>query len=133
MALNGLGLFLLETGAGTALLLLFFPTEALGKGFFSLHATFAFAFLTLAAVIRPAGLPLAAAIAAAALTGLYTLAAHGGRAGRARPILAAGEAAGGWAMARAALVAPPPFCERRTVTGAAPRGPLSPGPSRTAH
>ncbi len=119
MALNGLGLFLLETGAGTALLLLFFPTEALGKGFFSLHATFAFAFLTLAAVIRPAGLPLAAAIAAAALTGLYALAAHGGRAGRARPILAAGAVAGGWAMARVALVAPRPFGDGWTVAGAA--------------
>ena len=101
------------------MLLLFFPTEALGKGFFSLHATLAFAFLTLAAVIRPAGLPLAAAIAAAALTGLYALAAHGGRAGRARPILAAGAVAGGWAMARVALVAPRPFGDGWTVAGAA--------------
>jgi hypothetical protein len=119
MALNGLGLFLLETGAGIGFLLLFFPTEALGKGFFSLHAMFAFAFLALAAVIRPAGLPLAAAIAAAALTGLYALAAHGGQAGRARPILAAGAVAASWAMARVALVAPRPFGDGWTVAGAA--------------
>jgi hypothetical protein len=80
---------------------------------------FAFAFLALAAVIRPAGLPLAAAIAAAALTGLYALAAHGGHAGRARPILAAGAVAASWAMARVALVAPRPFGDGWTVAGAA--------------
>lgn len=119
MALNGLGLFLLETGAGTALLLLFFPTESLGKGFFSLHAALAFAFLLLAAVIRPTGLPPVAAIAAAALTGLYALAAHGGNPGRARPLLAAGGVAGAWAMARVALVAPRPSGDPWTVAGAA--------------
>jgi hypothetical protein len=119
MALNGLGLFLLETGAGTALLLLFFPTEALGKGFFSLHGALAFAFLLTAAVIRPAGLPPAAALAAAVLTGLYALMAHGGRAERARPLLAAGAVAGVWTMARVALVAPRPSGDGWTVAGAA--------------
>jgi len=119
MALNGLGLFLLETGAGTALLLLFFPTEALGKGFFSLHGALAFVFLLAAAVIRPAGLPPAGAHAAAVLTGLYALMAHGGRAGRARPLLAAGAVAGAWTMARVALVAPRPSGDGWTVAGAA--------------
>jgi hypothetical protein len=117
--LNGLGLFLLEAGAGTALLLLFFPTGALGKGFFSLHATLAFAFFLLAAVIRPAGLPPLAALAAAALTGLYALAAHADLAGRARPLLGAGAVAGAWAMARVALVAPRPNGDGWTVAGAA--------------
>jgi hypothetical protein len=119
MALDGLGLFLLEMGAGTALLLLFFPTKALGKGFFSLHAALAFAFLLLAAVIRPAGLPTVAALAAPALTGLYALTAHAGRAGWARPLLAAGAVAGAWSMARVAMVAPRPSGDGWTVAGAA--------------
>jgi hypothetical protein len=119
VALNGLALFLLEAGAGTALLLLFFPTETLGKGFFSLHGTLAFAALLLAALLRPAGLPREVALAAAALTGLYALIAHAGRAGRARPLLAAGALGGAWAMARVAMVAPRPSGDAWTVAGAA--------------
>ena len=119
MALNGLALFLLETGAGTALLLLFFPPATLGKGFFSLHGTLAFAFVLLAVLVRPSGLPPAAAAAAAGLLGLYALAAHGGLAGRARPLLAAGAALAGWSMGRVALVAPRPAGDGWTIAGAA--------------
>jgi hypothetical protein len=119
MVLNGLGLFLLETGAGTALLLLFFPVATLGKGFFSLHGALAFAFLLLASLVQPAGLPQAAAVAATVLMGLYTLAAHAGFAGRARPLLAAGAVGGAWAMGRVALLAPRPSGDAWTVAGAA--------------
>jgi hypothetical protein len=119
MALNGLGLFLLETGAGTALLLLFFPTETLGRGFFSLHGALVFAFLLLAALVRPAGLPTSAALSVVVLLGLYTLLAHGGFARRARPLLAAGAAGGAWAMGRVALLAPRPSGDAWTIVGAA--------------
>lgn len=119
MALDGLALFLLETGAGTALLLLFFPVATLGKGFFSLHGALVFAALLLAAIVRPAGLPPASAAAAAALVGLYALAAHGGFAGRARPLLAAGAACAAWSMGRVALLAPRPTGDGWTIAGSA--------------
>jgi hypothetical protein len=119
MALNGLALFLLETGAGTAFLLMFFPVGTLGKGFFSLHGALSFAFLLSAALVRPTGLPPAAAAAATVLVGLYTLAAQAGFAGRARPLLAAGAAGGAWAMGRVALLAPRPSGDAWTIAGAA--------------
>jgi len=106
MALGGLALFLLEAAAGTAFLLLFFPVGTLGKGFSSLHGTLAFVFVLLAALVGPAGMPRPAAWVAAGLLGLYTLLAHAGHAGAARPVLAAGAAAAAYTLARFALVAP---------------------------
>ncbi len=119
MALNGLALFLLEAGAGTALLLLFFPAATLGRGFFSLHGVLALTFLLLAFLVQPAGLPPAVAAGAIVLVALYTLAAHAGFAGRARPLLAVGAACGAWAMGRVALLAPRPSGDAWTIAGAA--------------
>ncbi len=107
MALSGLGLFLLEACAGTAFLLLFFPPEVLGRGFFSLHGSLSAIFAGLALMVRPTGLPVPVLAAATAMLAIYTLAAHAGQAGRARPLLAAGAACAGWCLARVALVAPP--------------------------
>jgi hypothetical protein len=118
MALGGLGLFFLEAAAGTSFLLLFFPVGALGKGFFSLHGTLAFASVLFAALLRPAGLPSAAGWTSAALLGAYTLCAHGGRASAARPLLGAGAAAAGFALARVALVAPRGAGDGWVVAGA---------------
>jgi hypothetical protein len=118
MALGGLGLFCLEAGAGTALLLLFFPTRTLGKGFFALHGALACAFFLFAALARPPGLPTAAAVTSTALAGLYTLAAHADRARACRPLLAASAAAGLWCLARVALVAPRGAGDAWTVAGA---------------
>src|SRR6266536_2152214 len=112
MALGGMGLFLLEAGAGTALLLLFFPPRTLGKGFFSLHGALAFLFLLLGALARPAGLPGIATGIAAALLLLYTAAAQAGRALSARPVLAAGS------LWRVALHAPRPYGDVWTAAGA---------------
>ena len=81
MALGGLGLFLLEAAAGTAFLLLFFPVGTLGKGFFSLHGALALAFVLLATVVSPAGMPRPAGWASSALLALYVLLAHADRAG----------------------------------------------------
>src|SRR6185295_16802044 len=81
----GLGLFLLEAGAGTAFLLLFFPPRTLGKGFFSLHGAISFSLVLLAATARPAGLSPGVALAAAGILGLYSMGAHLGRAALARP------------------------------------------------
>jgi len=106
MALSGLGLFLLEGCAGTALLLLLFPPATLGKGFFSLHGGLAAVFAALALAVRPAGMPAAVAWGAAGLLALYTFAAHAGWASGARPLLAAGGAAAAWCVVRVALVAP---------------------------
>ncbi len=119
MALGGLGLFFLEAGAGTALLLLFFPVRTLGKGFFSLHGAMAFTFLLFAALLRPPGLPFGVAAAGAALLGIYALAAHADRALRSRPLLAVGAACGVWCLARVALVAPRGAGDVWTVAGAA--------------
>ena len=106
MALSGLGLFLLEACAGTSVLLLFFPPKILGKGFFSLHGGLSAAFAALALAVRPAGLPVTVAGAAAALLTLYTFAAHAGWAAPARPLLAAGAACAVWSVTRVALLAP---------------------------
>ena len=119
MALGGLGLFLLEAAAGTAFLLLFFPVGTLGKGFFSLHGALAFVFVLLAALVAPAGMPRVAGWAAAGLMGLYTLVAQSGRAGAARPLLAAGAAASGYALVRVALVAPRGAGDGWVLAGAA--------------
>src|SRR5437588_7433912 len=122
MALSGLGLFLLEACAGTAFLLLFFPPAVLGRGFFSLHAGLAAAFAGLTLLVRPAGLPVPLAAAAALSLALYALAAHLGRASLARPLLAAGAALAGWSLARVALVAPRQAGNAWTVVGAAAGG-----------
>jgi hypothetical protein len=106
MALHGLGLFCLEVAAGTGLLLLFFPPETLGKGFFSLHGTIAFFFVLLALLVRPAGLPQRTTVAAACFFGLYCLACHLNRAVVARPLLLGAALSSGWAMARVAIEAP---------------------------
>ena len=119
MVLDGLGLFLLEACAGCAFLLLFFPPETLGKGFFSLHGALAFVFAALALLVRPTGLPWAVTAVAAASLAVYTLAAHGSRASAARPLLAVGAMAAGWAMARVAAVGPRPTGSAWTVAGAA--------------
>ena len=118
MALGGLALFLLEAGSGTALLLLFFPTRQLGKGFFSLHGLLAFAFILLATLVRPPGLSLTIAGGAAAALAAYPLAAHAGRASAARPLLAIGALGAIWSLARVALAAPRGFGSAWTVAGA---------------
>jgi len=122
MALSGLGLFLLEACAGTAVLLLFFPPEVLGRGFFTLHGALATAFAGLALLVKPAGLPMGWAAAATALLAVYTLVAHGGWAGPGRVLLAAGVAASFWCLARVALVAPVEAGSAWTVVGAAAGG-----------
>ena len=119
MALGGLGLFFLEAAAGTAFLLLFFPVRALGKGFFTLHGAMALAFLVLAILVRPPGLSPTAAWAGTALLVLFTLAAHAGRAGAARPLLAGSAAAAGFALARVAMAAPKGTGDGWVIAGAA--------------
>lgn len=106
MTRAGLGLFLLESGAGTAILLLFFPPETLGKGFFSLHAAIAAVFVGLALLLRPTGLSLAVAGASAAVIGAYAVVAQGGRPGPARPLLLLGAVGAAWSAAQVALLAP---------------------------
>lgn len=106
MALNGLGLFFLETAAGTGFLLLFFPAGALGKGFFTLHGSISFSFTLLALWTRPAGLPRETAVVGAVLFALYTLVAHFNRAALARPLLAGAAGCAAFAMVRVAIAAP---------------------------
>jgi protein NrfD len=118
MALSGLGLFLLEACSGTALLLLFFPPEALGPGFFTLHGGLAIAFALLALAVKPAGLSYGMAFATIALIFLYTLAARAGWARRARPLLAAGAVCATWNLARLAIMAPRSPGSGWTVVGA---------------
>jgi len=118
MALAGLGLFCLEAAAGISLLLLFFPPKQLGKGFFALHGLLAFSFALIATLVRPSGLPVPLAVAAAALLAIYTLLAHADRASLARPVLAAGWLASVWALARVALAAPRGAGDAWTVAGA---------------
>ena len=122
MTRAGLGLFLLEAGAGTAFLLLFFPPKTLGKGFFSLHGAISFSLVALAALAGPAGLSPRLALAAAAVRGLYAQAAHAGRAGAARPLLLAGAALAAFGAARVALVAPRTPGSGWTVASAAVGG-----------
>jgi len=119
---SGLGLFLLEAGAGTAFLLLFFPPKTLGKGFFSLHATIAAAFLILGLLVRPAGIPVVVAAAAAILAAAYALASHADRAAQYRAVLAASAACSAYALARVALLAPRSSGSAWTVAGAAVGG-----------
>lgn len=118
MALSGMALFLLEAGAGTALLLLFFPPGTLGKGFFSLHGACAFVFVLLPALVHPAGLPRAGTWACAALLFLYTAASHAGRAAAARPILAAGAILAARSLWLFAVHAPRPRGDAWTAVGA---------------
>jgi protein NrfD len=118
MALGGLGLFFLEAGAGTAFLLLFFPTRELGKGFFSLHGLLAFVFLLFATLVRPQGLSVPIAVATTVALAAYTLAAHGGRASAARPLLAGAAFAAIGQLARVALEAPHGVTNGWTVAGA---------------
>ena len=122
MALSGLGLFLLEACAGTALLLLFFPPGVLGGGFFTLHGGLAAVFAGLALLVKPAGLPTGWAAAATGLLTAYTLASHWGWAGPGRILLAAGAAASLWCLARVALVAPVEAGSAWTVVGAVAGG-----------
>ena len=122
MTRAGLGLFLLEAGAGTAFLLLFFPPKTLGKGFFSLHGAISLFLVLLAAIARPAGLSPSVAALAAAVLGLYSLAAHFGRAAAARPLLLGGAAAAAFGAARVALVAPRAPGSGWTVVSAAVGG-----------
>jgi hypothetical protein len=117
MALHGLGLFLLEAGAGTALLLLFFPPQILGRGFFTLHGALACVFVLFAALTRVEGAS-PAAWAGAGCLGLYALAAHSDRARRARPLLASGALLAAWALARSAAALPRGGGDAWTAAGA---------------
>jgi len=118
MALAGLALFLLEAGMGTAFLLLFFPPRTLGKGFFALHGILAAAFLAGAWLAKPAGYPSALSFAPAALLFVYTALAWADRAASARPVLALGAAAAGWALVGVASSAPRPHGDAWTIAGA---------------
>ena len=118
MAIGGLGFFLLEAGAGTALLLFFFPVETLGKGFFALHGALAAAFLGGAWLTRPPGYPVAVGGAAAGAALLYTGFAQADRASWGRPILAAAAILAGMALRAVALAAPRPHGDAWTVAGA---------------
>ncbi|HEY7516617.1 MAG TPA: hypothetical protein VIC87_19150 [Vicinamibacteria bacterium] len=118
MALDGLSLFLLEAGTGTALLLLFFPVGTLGKGFFSLHGALAAAFLGGALAARPAGYPAAAGAASFLLLACYTGLAMAGRASLGRPLLLLGAACAAWALSAVALQAPRPHGDLWTVVSA---------------
>ena len=122
MARSGLGLFLLEACAGTGFLLLFFPPAVLGRGFFTLHGSLAAIFAGLALLVRPPGTPVSVLATGTGLLALYALACHAGRAGRARPILAAGSACAAWALGRVALVAPREAGDGWTVVGAVAGG-----------
>jgi protein NrfD len=122
MALSGLGLFLLEACSGTAFLLLFFPPGPLGPGFFALHGGLATAFAILALVVRPAGLSYGLAVATAVILLAYALAARGGRALAARPLLAIGAVCAGWNLGRLALLAPRYPGNAWTVVGACAGG-----------
>ena len=113
-----MGLFLLEAGAGTAFLLLFFPTRVLGRGFFALHGVLAFAFVTLGALAHPRGLPSVIAVASALLLGLYALAAQADRARVARPVLAVGSLNALAGLVAVALAAPQPRGDAWTAAGA---------------
>jgi hypothetical protein len=86
MVIRALGLFLVEISMGTAVLLLFFPTRRLGKGFFALHGLLAFSFLLLSAVIDPQRGPVS--LASVALLAAYTLVSQAGKAGLGRIPLA---------------------------------------------
>lgn len=118
MARGGLGLFLLEAGAGTALLLLFFPVKTLGKGFFSMHGALAFLFVLLAALLHPIGLPSNLGWAATGLLAAFTIAAHANRARTARPLLGLGGLCAAAAMVSVAASAPQPSGSSWTILNA---------------
>ncbi len=117
MTRAALGLFLLESAAGTLFLLLFFPPARLGKGFFSLHGTIALAFIAIALSLQPAGLPMA--VGAAALTAAYALIARAGRAAAARPLLLVAALAAAWSAGQIAFLAPRPSGGGWTAASAA--------------
>jgi hypothetical protein len=87
MALRSLGLFLVELAAGTSLLLLFFPTRELGKGFFALHGLVSGVALGLAATVAHESEKAVTGIALA-LTVSFLLLAGGGGLRAARLVLA---------------------------------------------
>jgi hypothetical protein len=118
MALGGMGLFLLEAGAGTSLLLFFFPTRTLGRGFFALHGAIAFAFVTLGALAHPRGLPPVIAVASPLLLAVYALAAQANRAPAARPLLAVASLNALAGLVAVALAAPRPRGDAWTTAGA---------------
>ncbi|HEU5249046.1 MAG TPA: hypothetical protein VFW15_03595 [Thermoanaerobaculia bacterium] len=122
MTRAALGLFLLESAAGTLFLLLFFPPGTLGKGFFSLHGTIALAFIVIALFLQPAGVPMAVGSAAAVLAAAYVLIAHAGRASAARPLLLGAAVAAAWSAGCLALLAPRPSGGGWTAVSAAVGG-----------
>ncbi len=97
MVIRSLGLFLVETSAGISLLLAFYPTRVLGKGFFALHGLIAFLALGLAAAVSPREIGPAGAVCVALLA-LYTLFARIGRMGGARGLLLAAAAGQFWIL-----------------------------------
>ena len=119
MALSGLGLFLLEACAGTALpAAAFSRRRSLGRGFFSLHGG-------LAAVFARPGARRPARRAALRRrwrrrrgARVYTLAAHAGHARAAGRRSRPAPACAAWALARVALVAPREAGDAWTVVGA---------------
>ena len=118
MAIDGLALFLLEAGMGTALLLLFFPVGTLGKGFFALHGALAGLFLAGAWLIEPPGYPKTLGGAAALLALVYAGVAQAGRPGLGMPLLAAAALGSIKALASVALVAPRPHGDTWIAAGA---------------
>jgi hypothetical protein len=118
MVLGGMGLFLLEAGAGTAMLLLFFPARALGRGFFVLHGALSFVFVSLAALAQPSGAAPALAWVSAALLAAYSAAAQAGFERGAKPVLAAASLAAMAALVRFALAAPRGSGDGWTAAGA---------------
>ena len=119
MALSGLGLFLLEACAGTALLLLFFPPAVLGRGFFTLHGSLAAIFAGSGAA-GPAGGPAAAGpgVRHGPPGALHARGSRGtGRRGPG-PCSPPGAGCAAWALGRVALVAPREAGDAWTVVGA---------------
>ncbi|MGH9443829.1 MAG: hypothetical protein ACRD16_16310 [Thermoanaerobaculia bacterium] len=96
MVIRSLGLFLVEISAGVSLLLVFYPTRILGRGFFALHGLIALSALALSAALSPreAAAPRAAALL---LLTAYTLLSRVGRMRVARGLLIAA-AAGQYAV-----------------------------------
>lgn len=113
-----MGLFLLEAGAGTAFLLLFFPAGPLGRGFFVLHGVLALVFVSLAALAHPGGAAPVLAWISAGLLALYSGAARVGLAGAGKPILGAAALAAMGALVRLASSAPRPGGDAWTSAGA---------------
>jgi hypothetical protein len=119
MARGALGLFLLEAAFGTAILLPFFPSGPLGKGFFTLHGWVAAACLALAWPVAPAGVPMPLLAVAIALVLAFVLLAHADKVRAGLAVLAAGAMASGAALALAAWSIGSPANGVWTVAGAA--------------